>query len=189
MQLGRKILVTGTFCSGKTTLASDIYEEIKDAILIPEITRELLHLYGKIDWSMPEVRDYLIVRQLFLEKKASQEFYPCIIIDSGIVSNLAHDIVLGASLDGRKEIIRTLEHSPYDIVFLCDHTEIELLDDGQRYIDKGLQDTLAHKIVETLSYLDYHTWVRVQGSERERLSFALETIFTRGGRYDGEPEA
>lgn len=64
----KKILITGTYCSGKTTLWSDIKSVVSDAVFIPEEARELVELIPSINWSETAIRDYLIVRQITVEK-------------------------------------------------------------------------------------------------------------------------
>lgn len=52
-----KILITGSFCSGKSTLVNALASHLENVYVIPEVTREVLALYGKVDWSLPELRD------------------------------------------------------------------------------------------------------------------------------------
>jgi len=173
-----KILITGSFCSGKSTLSSQLSLKLKDSLLIEEVSRELLEVYNNgIDWTLPELRDYLIVRQLFLEKKASLQSASYIIVDSGVISNIAHDRLLNPSSQNRENLMNELGHSRYDLVFCCDHSSIELVHDGKRYANKNLQDKLLHEIRETLEYLNYKSYIWLKGTIKERLNIALDWIF------------
>ena len=171
-----KILITGSFCSGKSTLASQLRMKLEDSILIKEHPRELLKAFKSIDWTIPELRDYLIVRQLYLEKKASLKFKSFTILDTGIISNIAHDKILNVYKKNRKKLIKKLDHSRYDLVFYCDHSEIDLIDDGERFTDRNLQNKLSHEIIKTLKDLDYENYITLKGSKEERLTKALEYI-------------
>jgi nicotinamide riboside kinase len=170
-----KILATGTFCSGKTTLALQMQAQLDDVTLLADHCRDILDLYHDVDWTLPELRDYLLVRQLFAEKQSCSHD-TITIVDSGIISNLAHDRVLLDHQRDRSHLIRSLEHEPYDVVFHCDYRDIELADDGQRFTDVNLRERLDREVVYVLDMLHYTTRIFLTGSKEERLKRALSYV-------------
>jgi nicotinamide riboside kinase len=169
-----KVLITGTFCSGKTTLANALCAHLAEAQLVADHCREILALFPHIDWTIPEVRDYLIVRQLILERQV------CLgevtwVIDGGIINNLAHDRALGRTAD-RRELIKKLGHDRYDLVFQCDYAGIDLVDDGQRYLDESLRSRVASEISNALDLLHYSDRIQLVGSQEHRLATATSHI-------------
>lgn len=170
-----KLLVTGTFCSGKTTLANLLSDKLDSFVLVPDICREMLDLFPRIDWTTPALRDYLIVRQLFCEKELCTAGRNSI-IDSGIVGNLAHDRLLLSNPVDRTPLINHLDHDRYDRVLHCDFSEIPLFDDGQRFTDAVLRARLNTEVLRVLDYLGYHQYLLLTGSPEQRLAQASEFI-------------
>lgn len=113
-----KILITGSFCSGKSTLVNALASQLENVYVIPEVTREILALYGKVDWSRPELCDYILIKQLIEEEKAMKSNAKYIIVDSGIVSFLAHDKVLLPGDNHRQEVLTYFCHNPYDFLWM-----------------------------------------------------------------------
>jgi nicotinamide riboside kinase len=178
-----KILITGSFCSGKSTLSSQLNLQLTDSILIEDVARDLLTVYKNLEWSLPELRDYLIISQLVLERKSSLQNKSFVIVDSGIISNIAHDIIFNIKYKNRKKIIDRLGHTRYDLVFNCDHSEINLVDDGKR-TNRDLQEKLSYAIKEALEYLNYKDYIYLKGSKKERLKKVLE--YALKGDYYGK---
>lgn len=168
-----KILITGTYCSGKSTLSKQLCSKLQNAKLVEEVPREVLHLFGKVDWTIPELRHYIFLKQLIEEKKAALLKKNYIVVDAGIISILAHDDILMEVKPKRGKLLEYFNHEQYDIVFYCDHTEIEIEDDGERYTDAWMRNQIANKIVEILCYKKY---IKLKGSKSERLSIALNNI-------------
>jgi nicotinamide riboside kinase len=170
-----KILVTGSFCSGKSTLAKDLKRRLPDAILIPELPRELLDVFGKINWGISELRDYLIVRQLFVEKKIAKKD-KITIVDSGVISNIAHDLVLSENTRDRNPILKALRHDKYDLVFVCHHEEIKMIDDGQRFTSLRLREKIHQQVLEVLQKYNYKSFNLLQGNRLNRIKQAMTII-------------
>ena len=150
----KKILFTGSFCSGKSTVSRFLNDKLPNSILIPEVTREILKLFGKVDWSIPELRDYILIKQLIEEKKAFQTKNEYVIVDSGIISFLAHDNALIGQQPRRGIILEYFTHQPYDYIFVCDHTDISIFDDGERYTDKQMQKKIYDEVLDVLNSLN-----------------------------------
>jgi nicotinamide riboside kinase len=171
-----KILITGSYCSGKTTLAGQLHSVLPDSILSGEVTREVLKLFGKVDWSIPELRAYILIRQLMEEKIASASSVSDVIVDAGIISIIAHDRILSKSVPDRLELLKYFKHTAYDVVLFCDHQEIPIVDDGERYTDQELRSVLASVVEETLHSLKIRDYVVVRGTRTERLKLAMEAL-------------
>lgn len=177
-----KVLITGSYCSGKTTLANQLHTNLDNSIISGEVTREVLKLFGKVDWSIPELRDYIFIKQIIEEEKSSLLNPDYIIVDAGIVSLIAHDRILLKSWPDRLELLKYFNHSKYDVVFFCDHREIVIEDDGERYTDEGMRDHLASIVKETLHFLGINNYALLEGSKSERLNHALSVL--RSGKHE-----
>lgn len=181
-----KVLITGSYCSGKTTLANQLHSNLDKSIISGEVTREVLKLFGKVDWSIPELRDYIFIKQLIEEEKSSLLNPDYVIVDAGIVSLIAHDRILLKSWPDRLKLLKYFNHSKYDLVFFCDHREIAIEDDGERYTDETMRDQLSSIVKETLPVLGINKYVFLDGSKSERLSHALSVI--REEKYEGQKQ-
>ena len=170
-----KILITGSFCSGKSTLVNALESHLENVYVIPEVTREILALYGKVDWSRPELRDYILVKQLIEEEKAMKSNAKYIIVDSGIVSFLAHDKVLLPGDNHRQDVLAYFHHNPYDLVFVCDHNEVAIDDDGERYTNEKLQNCIYERIIEVLQLCEIN-YQYVVGTRESRLANVTDYI-------------
>ena len=169
-----KVLITGAFCSGKTTISNDLSERLH-VQLIADYCREILEVFPHVDWTIPELRHHLLVRQLVVEKQQCRAD-AITVIDGGIVSNLAHDRVLLKSIPDRRELIKRMNHDPYDLVFQCDHNEISLVDDGKRFTDAVLRNRVSQEISNVLDMLGYDNRILLLGSREDRFAFASDHI-------------
>ncbi|MBS5528242.1 MAG: ATP-binding protein [Prevotella sp.] len=170
-----KILITGSFCSGKSTLVNALASQLENVYVIPEVTREILALYGKVDWSRPELRDYILIKQLIEEEKAMKSNAKYIIVDSGIVSFLAHDKVLLPGDNHRQEVLTYFRHNPYDLIFVCDHNEVDIDDDGQRYIDDNLRNNI-YKVMLDVLLKEECLYCIIKGNVRNRIKQILNML-------------
>jgi nicotinamide riboside kinase len=168
-----KLLITGTFCSGKTTLAKALHQQISHSILLEEPARELITNLPNLDWSKKYIREYLIVRQILIEKEA-QSKSDVIIVDAGIESNIAHDMLFHSDFS-RNEYLKELDHQNYDFVFFCQHEEINFISDGYRMQDLQLRDKLSTAILEVLEILEY-TPVLISGNITNRANQVMKQI-------------
>jgi predicted ATPase len=168
-----KILITGTFCSGKTTLAEALREEIKNSIILEEPARELVTYMPNVNWSRSYIRNYLITRQILIEEIA-QLRGDYIIVDAGIESNIAHDILFNADFS-KEKYLSEFNHKKYDYVFFCQHEEITFINDGYRLDDVTLREKLAITIKETLLSLGYDI-IFVNGNVQNRVKQVLTHI-------------
>lgn len=168
-----KILITGTYCSGKSTISKKICENIENSVLIEEAARELILGLPTIDWSKDYIRKYLLVRQVLLEESLNLK-NKIVVIDAGVESNIAHENLLSNSNEGISTLLE-LGHTKYDLVFFCNHTEIPFINDGQRIDDEELRGKLAKQMRIILNELNYNP-IDIKGSEENRLNQILERL-------------
>jgi nicotinamide riboside kinase len=140
------------------------------------VTRDVLRLFGKVDWSIPELRDYVFIKQLMEEKEASLTLASNIIVDAGIISIVAHDRMLLESLPDRASLMKYFAHQKYEVVFFCDHREIPIQDDGERYTDETLRNKLASLVEAALLSFGLKDYCVLSGSRSERLDQAIQFL-------------
>ena len=170
-----KILITGSFCSGKSTLSNLLHSMFENSVIVPEITREILSLYGQIDWGLTELRNYLFLKQIIEEEKASQLNINYTIIDSGIISIFAHDKVLLNKSINRKELLDYFSYKMYDFIFVCSHEEILIEDDGQRYVDEKLRENIYKEVIKTLQEMGI-SYYEIKGTIPQRMEKILNIL-------------
>ena len=167
-----KILITGSFCSGKTTLAELLHAALPGSRLLYEPVRDLAGVFEQAQIAQPQVRDYLLVRQLYIEA-AAERTGGDIICDAGVESNLAHSRLFGHPAPAG--VLQRFGHVRYDMVFFCDHEQVKIDNDGFRFTDKVLQTELAERLSEVLRELVYEPRL-LKGTPVERCEKALSHL-------------
>ena len=168
-----KILISGTFCSGKSTLAIELKKKIRNSILITEPIRELSKVFSHDGLLHEEVRDYLLVRQIFEEKLAHAN-NGFIICDAGIESNIAHNRLFN---QGNKSAVNLerFDLRRYDLVFFCDYLEIPIIDDGFRMTDTQMRAKLSETLMDILLELNYAP-IPIRGNLDTRIEKVMKEI-------------
>jgi predicted ATPase len=167
-----KISISGTFSSGKTTLANELISRIPSSILIPEHARDIKLLYPQINWTDQIVRDYMLFSQLLRETSIGNT-RDLIICDSGIIESIAHSVVF--EVNPRFELINQLTHQKYDIIFMCDYTTVPLVDDKVRETVPILRAKLHQTIMKVAIRLGYDP-ILLRGNVDERVSSVLKVL-------------
>jgi nicotinamide riboside kinase len=180
-----KILVTGTFCAGKTTLVTELGRAIINSTVIYESARDLLHHFPSIDFALPQVRDYLLVSQL-LREKIAETSSKVTICDTGVESNLSHDIVL-RNTKANIDLLNKFQHQRYDAVLFCDHREISFSDDGERLTNLDLRELLAQTIKDYLLKQEYK-FTEISGNPNKRLLDSLQYLVSLKILYPSDIE-
>lgn len=170
-----KVVVTGTFSSGKTTLCNDLVTSSLAVHLVEDYCRPVLDLMPGIDWTIPAVRDHLIVNQVLIEAFAQEQF-DLVVVDGGITNNIGHDRGLLGEAPDRRELLGQLNFKPYDLVVYCSPVGVPLYDDGQRYTDSDLQTTIDRHIRDAIHELGHGVVVDVAGDRQTRLDVARRAI-------------
>jgi nicotinamide riboside kinase len=169
-----KILITGTFCSGKTTLAKHLTNQVPGSIFIEEPIRRLSEVFSIEQLSNVASRHYLLVRQIF-EEKLAEKSGKIVICDAGIESNLAHSKLMGFDTSDQLSVIQQLKHNPYDTVFFCEYNDVPIYSDGFRFESNVLREELSVMVIKTLTALNY-SFVRLYGNEEVRYQRVLSFI-------------
>jgi nicotinamide riboside kinase len=167
-----KISISGTFSSGKTTLSNELISRIPNSILIPEHAWNIKLLFPHIDWTNQIVRDYMLFSQLVREANI-RNTENLIICDSGIIESLAHSLVFEVA--PHFELIEKLTHKKYDLVFICDHTTVPIVDNNVRETDPTLRTKLHQTIMNIAIHLGYNP-VILKGDVEERTSSVMKFL-------------
>ena len=183
---------TGAQCTGKTTLLKHLYKEngIYPFEFVPEVTRLIKREYNMpINESGDDLTQLLImtehVRNIFrdgadrLVRGVHQIFDRCAL--DGIVYShylLNKGKINRATYDACDLMYKKLINK-YDVIFYTSHEDVELVDDGERSVDKifrediiGLFDMyMQYNIIE-----DGPRIVLLEGTVEERLQTIKETL-------------
>ncbi len=185
-----KLLVAGTFSSGKTTLIGDLARKGAERFLVaPEGPRRVLNYAPNSILSTYDVRAYLFVNQLLVEWEAPNSTRD-VLYEGGIVNNLAHDLALLDSPPERSAVLHSIGHTRYDYVFICDFEEIALEEDGRRFDSEALRRRLHEATIDVCHRLGYAP-VFVLGSREERVAKVLAALTVgepRQAAYAGSGE-
>jgi nicotinamide riboside kinase len=157
-----------------------------DLLLVSEHTWELKQYLPKISWRSQTVRDYLLLTQLFREARANAEAPGMdIICDTGVVEAIAHSRVFGVKT--RKNLVTEMGHRPYDLVLVCDPTDVSIQDNTVREVDPFLRNELHHAVLEVAADLSYKP-VLLTGSIEDRETQALQLITSMQSSESGPAE-
>lgn len=173
MNYNRKITISGTISSGKTTLCKALLESLNNITFISEHSWDLKHLFPNIDWRKQEVRDYLLISQIVRE--AQYKDSPFIICDTDVIVSLAHSYVFGVKM--REDLLVELNHGRYDAIFVCDYKEVPLEDNQIRDVDPIFRENQHQAILDVASKLGY-TPIILTGTVTNRLKIVTEWILT-----------
>jgi nicotinamide riboside kinase len=167
-----KISICGTFSSGKTTLFNDLRQLQVFDVSLPDQAREFKENFPFVDWASPAIRDYLFLQQCFEEAKIDG-VGDRVLLDSGIIECMAHNLVL---LDKPIDADMIAYHKvPYSQVFLCNPHDVPIEDDGLRHTDAKLRLDLHAAIVAICADIGVRVDV-VAGKRSERLAMALKLL-------------
>lgn len=175
MQQPIRIAVTGTYSSGKTTLANALRRTFDGlASLVQEQPRRVIRAAGNSLMRDADVRSYLVVSQLLRELELSQRYIQ--ISDGSVISNLAHDRLLLHPPPSRERLLHDFSFQHYDVAFVCDHSTVDLEIDGERFTDPTLRHALAREAPAIASSLAREV-ILLTGSRGERLQQATHHIW------------
>ena len=183
---------TGAQCTGKTTLLKHLYKENGDYpfVFIPEVTRLIRREYnmpineGGDDLTQmlimtEHVRnvfrdrtDYIIrgVHQIFDRCALDGIVYSHYLLDKGKINRATYD---ACDLIYKKLI------NKYDVIFYTSHKDVELVDDGERSVDKIFREDIIGLFDMYMQYNIIEKGPRVvhlEGSVEERLKTIKSTL-------------
>ena len=183
---------TGAQCTGKTTLLKHLHKENGDYpfVLIPEVTRLIRREYnmpineGGDDLTQmlimtEHVRnvfrdraDYIIrgVHQIFDRCALDGIVYSHYLLDKGKIDRATYD---ACDLIYKKLI------NKYDVIFYTSHEDVELVDDGERSVDKIFREDIIGLFDMYMQYNIIEKGPRVvhlEGTVKERLKTIKSTL-------------
>lgn len=163
-----RIAVSGSHCSGKSTLIEDFLAVHRDYEHEPE-PYELLELYGEAPGDEPAAEDFH--RQLELSVETFRRYAPGarVIVERSPLDFAAYLLALGEMIELP---VSAMEHIDLLVVLPLDGTI-----DAPEAEDLELREAMNDRLLELVEQCDVRV-VEVQGTRRERLA-ALERSLTR----------
>ncbi len=168
------VSVSGPPSAGKTTLCTQLAGVLRaDALFVPDIPRAALERLDPAleSWNDPEFQHYVGYAQLLAERREGRELLR--VCDKSLIDALAYWDVL---FDGPPpNWARGISSTHYDLVLLCDHTEVVPDQGSLGSVHYDLREPLAHRIDE-LARDAAHRVVMLSGSRSQRLARAVSEI-------------
>ena len=183
---------TGAQCTGKTTLLKHLYKENGDYpfVFVPEVTRLIRREYNMpINESGDDLTQMLImtehVRNIFrdradhivrgvhqiLDRCALDGIvYSHYLLDKGKINRTTYDAC---------ELIYKKLINKYDVIFYTSHEDVELVDDGERSVDKIFREDIIGLFDMYMQYNIIEKGPRVvhlEGTVKERLKTIKSTL-------------
>jgi nicotinamide riboside kinase len=166
-----KVSISGSFCSGKSTLALDLHHALSDSVLVPEVATASKLIHPTIDWRLSDVRAYFFWTHALEEMRYANRPEKIAIFDGSTLDVFAHSIAFN---------IQTPAHwfeleLAFDLVIVCDHRGIIMEDNGIRERDPELQRVVYDAITERVRIRTRRLLV-AHGDRERRLADCLDAI-------------
>jgi len=183
---------TGAQCTGKTTLLKHLYKENGDYpfVFIPEVTRLIRREYNMpINESGDDLTQMLImtehVRNIFRDRadhivRGIHQILDRCALDGIVYSHYLLDKgkINRATYDACELIYKKLINK-YDVIFYTSHEDVELVDDGERSVDKIFREDIIGLFDMYMQYNIIEKGPRVvhlEGTVKERLKTIKSTL-------------
>ena len=183
---------TGAQCTGKTTLLKHLYKENGDYpfVFIPEVTRLIRREYNMpINESGDDLTQMLImtehVRNIFRDRadhivRGVHQILDRCALDGIVYSHYLLDKgkINRATYDACELIYKKLINK-YDVIFYTSHEDVELVDDGERSVDKIFREDIIGLFDMYMQYNIIEKGPRVvhlEGTVEERLKTIKSTL-------------
>ena len=183
---------TGAQCTGKTTLLKHLYKENGDYpfVFIPEVTRLVKREYNMpINESGGDLTQLLImtehVRNIFRDRadhlvRGLHQILDRCALDGIVYSHYLLDKgkINRATYDACELIYKKLINK-YDVIFYTSHEDVELVDDGERSVDKVFREDIIGLFDMYLQFNIIEKGPRVvhlEGTVEERLKTIKSTL-------------
>ena len=183
---------TGAQCTGKTTLLKHLYKENGDYpfLFIPEVTRLIKREYNMpINESGDDLTQMLImtehVRNIFRDRadyivRGVHQILDRCALDGIVYSHYLLDKgkINRATYDACDLIYKKLINK-YDVIFYTSHEDVELVDDGERSVDKIFREDIIGLFDMYMQYNIIEKGPRVvhlEGTVEERLKTIKSTL-------------
>ena len=183
---------TGAQCTGKTTLLKHLYKENGDYpfVFIPEVTRLIRREYNMpINESGDDLTQMLImtehVRNIFRNRADHIIRFIHQILDRCALDGIVYSHYLldkgkidRATYDACDLIYKKIINK-YDVIFYTSHEDVELVDDGERSVDKIFREDIIGLFDMYMQYNIIEKGPRVvhlEGTVEERLKTIKSTL-------------
>mgnify|MGYP001428917733 FL=1 len=183
---------TGAQCTGKTTLLKHLYKENGDYpfVFVPEVTRLIRREYNMpINESGDDLTQMLImtehVRNIFRDRadhivRGVHQILDRCALDGIVYSHYLLDKgkINRATYDACDLIYKKLINK-YDVIFYTSHEDVELVDDGERSVDKIFREDIIGLFDMYMQYNIIEKGPRVvhlEGTVKERLKTIKSTL-------------
>ena len=183
---------TGAQCTGKTTLLKHLYKENGDYpfLFIPEVTRLIKREFNMpINESGDDLTQMLImtehVRNIFRDRadhivRGVHQILDRCALDGIVYSHYLLDKgkINRATYDACDLIYKKLINK-YDVIFYTSHEDVELVDDGERSVDKIFREDIIGLFDMYMQYNIIEKGPRVvhlEGTVEERLKTIKSTL-------------
>ena len=183
---------TGAQCTGKTTLLKHLYKENGDYPFVfgPEVTRLIRREYNMpINESGDDLTQMLImtehVRNIFRDRadhivRGIHQILDRCALDGIVYSHYLLDKgkINRATYDACELIYKKLINK-YDVIFYTSHEDVELVDDGERSVDKIFREDIIGLFDMYMQYNIIEKGPRVvhlEGTVEERLKTIKSTL-------------
>lgn len=171
---------TGAQSTGKTTLLNILKSKNKDINFIDEVTRRINREYDlPINESGSTLTQLMIiadhVANIFRKYDSDLVILDRCIIDGLVYSEWLYDNnnISISMVDLATEIYHSI-YKKYDIIFYTDPKDVELVDDGERSIDKQFRDDIISSFDYRIKSLN--NVVVLSGTVEERLETVKKTF-------------
>jgi len=171
---------TGAQSTGKTTLLNILKSKNKDINFIDEVTRRINREYDlPINESGSTLTQLMIiadhVANIFRKYDSDLVILDRCIIDGLVYSEWLYDNnnISISMIDLATEIYHSI-YKKYDIIFYTDPKDVELVDDGERSIDKQFRDDIISSFNYRIKSLN--NVVVLSGTVEERLETVKKTF-------------
>ena len=171
---------TGAQSTGKTTLLNTLVYHNKDVTFVEEVTRRVKRLYDvPINEDGGDVTQFLIMadhlQNLFSKNKSDLTVFDRCALDGVVytrwlqLQGMVSQEVYSACCKVYDAVI-----DKYDVIFYTDPADVELIDDGERSVNKQFRDDIIKMFDEKLKELD--NVVVLSGGVEERLETVKKTV-------------
>ena len=171
---------TGAQSTGKTTLLNILKSKNKDINFIDEVTRRINREYDlPINESGSTLTQLMIIADhianIYRKYDSDLVILDRCIIDGLVYSEWLYDNnnISISMIDLATEIYHSI-YKKYDIIFYTDPKDVELVDDGERSIDKQFRDDIISSFDYRIKSLN--NVVVLSGTVEERLETVKKTF-------------
>jgi len=178
-----KILITGAFSTGKTSLIKLIKDKLetndKKVLVINEVARECPYALNlKQDLISTS---WMVMRQLQNELKTYTKDYDYIIFDRGLPDIISHTEYINSDklFLNQLKLLAAESCKRYDYIYLSKISKkFKIEDDGIRLVDYNFQEELEKLLVDSLKQMKI-SYIELPETNIERASFIISKIMRK----------